>query len=523
MFVLIVSESLELLREVVKSPKLSNRQIQTFGTTLLPPNGELGVPLTDPFNVLHSFDFSNKLVFPSSTVVVHLEADNGGDGVFESTQSFSPLNIQPLYKKAFANLFGAGDIRSSVYLNQLKSIKQSISDELVVKLDLLREETGYPVTSFLKQWTEYCLCCDLPLLKLPFCSNSVELVNSIVESCTNYIHQYGFDSESKLIINKVQQSCEFTMPYSSMGFGDFYQRLERLYNFTKTVSNFKFVVEPYVNPHSKELDFNALVSITGDVEGKQCSVEKTIEIADFYSYILSPSYDNSDVKFNVIMGPGRALLNKTDALYETQYTFINRLDLKIPELKFQPFTSKESLKVIYHMRRHDTALKAFSNIMPKSMRNKLGVERPLLDYSVCDLILDSYINSLEFLPSNIEIVVISDGVDALEDKYHQIKENISDTYDENLILAKFNELRSDLNSGVSVLDNATVTCRILGRDRVKTLESVKAIAEADFVITSSGFSIFIARIAKADYVNGFTAIPMIEKGVFDFSSIVKSE
>jgi hypothetical protein len=56
------------------------------------------------------------------------------------------------------------------------------------------------------------------------------------------------------------------------------------------------------------------------------------------------------------------------------------------------------------------------------------------------------------------------------------------------------------------LDNSKVVNRIIGRDVDCTIDSTKAIANADLVVTSSGFAIVIAKVGGVDFINGLTGM-----------------
>lgn len=519
LFVLIVSEDNNILTQATTAQVAFTQKNKVFCTTLLPPDGALGMPLTDPFEVLLSFDFSNKLSFPKSTLILFLAAKKPVKQ--ESSMSYKAESIRKIYQDALWSICGNDGENSSTYLRELKLRKADTKKNLIDSLEKLKVETGSCDTDLLECWKSYAGTHNYLFQSIDVESTDNAGIKAALAQVDIPISETSDESTFK--VEKVAAEYafnEFTMPYSSMGFGDFYQRLERLYDFVKTFADFKFIVEPYTNPHSTELDFNRLVNTSGDIEKSECVIEKTIDIADFYALILSSGFNASRVKFNIIMGPGRAILNNTELLFNTEQRFIKKLSLESPNIPYLPFKNASSVKVVYHMRRHDTALRPFEGILPSNLKKKLGVERPLLDYVICDQILASYLAYKGCEDSLLEIVVISDGVDDLLAKYEKVKGGAESIYDEKLVQQKFNQLRDELDFGESGLPNAVISSRVIGRDKEKTLESVKAISEADFVITSSGFSIFMARIVGADYVNGFQALPLLQKGITDFSKII---
>lgn len=520
MFILIISESAQLLN-IAKSSLIKNKNTSIFESMLYPPKRRLGMPILDPFNELLSFDFSDKLVFPPDTLVLHLDGNN----YFPvDDQSFCPEKLSPIYSDAFKGIMENGKSNSSTYLRSIKKNRLEIREKISQRIKNNKKDLSNELNGFAKEWEKYANNNGYPYISLKAESECEQsLTKHITNTVLNLLQSHEISLKRKFHVNQLSNqhvNCSFTMPYSSMGFGDFYQRLEKLYDFVKTITGFKFQVEPYINPHSTELDFNELVNICGDQEDDISRIEKTIEISDFYTYILSSSFQEKETKFNIILGPGRAILNNTSPLFKTRKQFIRTLRLDLPTIDFKPYQSKDSIKVVYHMRRHDTALKPFVDIIPDNIRKKLGVERPLLDFVSCDAIVKSYLSSKNQSDKKLEIVVISDGVDDLEVKYNKITSDIENNINSSKVNQVFKSLKNELNFGRSNIEGSMVSNRVIGRDSDKTLKSVKAIQEADFVITSSGFSIFMARIVGADYVNGFQALPMLDKGLTDLSKII---
>lgn len=520
MFVLIVSENTDVLSQAITAQVAITQKNKVFCTTLLPPDGAMGMPLPDPFGVLPSFDFSNKLSFPKSALILFLKTNKAINQ--ELSISYSAESIRKIYQDALWSICGKDGEDSSAYLRELNIRKSDARKNIIDSLKKLKAKTGLCDTGFLEAWKTYAETQNYLFQSIYVESADKTAIQTALAQAVVPVPEVSYDLVFKVEKIAAEYACnEFTMPYSSMGFGDFYQRLERLYDFVKAFSDFNFIVEPYTNPHSTELDFNRLVNTNGDIEESECVIEKTIDIADFYSLILSSGFKATKVKFNIIMGPGRAILNNTELLFNSEQRFINILSLELPDIPYLPFKSANSVKVVYHMRRHDTVLKSFDGILPSNLKKRLGVERPLLDYTNCDQILSSYLAHKNYEDRQIEIVLISDGVDDLLKKYEKVKHLAESNYDENLVQKKFNQLRNELDFGESGLPNTVISNRVIGRDTEKTLESVKAISEADFVITSSGFSIFMARIVGADYINGFQALPLLQKGILDLSKIIR--
>jgi hypothetical protein len=157
------------------------------------------------------------------------------------------------------------------------------------------------------------------------------------------------------------------------------------------------------------------------------------------------------------------------------------------------------------MRRHDTAISLIEGFVEGPILKRLGVKRRLLNFDDFDAIVSNYFSKRHIYPDKVNITLVSDGFLDLKARYSAVAGRLGIS-ERPSTLKKFDDLEFELLQEESNLDNSKVVNRIIGRDVDCTIDSTKAIANADLVVTSSGFAIVIAKVGGVDFINGLTGM-----------------
>ena len=291
---------------------------------------------------------------------------------------------------------------------------------------------------------------------------------------------------------------------SPMGYGDYLQRMERIYNLLSNITNSKFNQSPYTNPHVSDLDFSQYISIDFDFFSEMKFDENYILEFEEFFYLLGSGLllTEPSICYSVYLHKAYKSL---DDIFEgiSSNSFFNKV--RFSENVNLSEKQSDCFNLVFHLRRHDTALALLEGKLPLELEKKMGVSRPLLTSALCERIADTYLRLNNLDPAKINIFVISDGFLGLIERYEKVCFFNKITVDPDFI-QYLTKLEYDLINTKPSIRNSTLNTICVGRDKVDTLKSLDIIANADLVITSSGFAIVLSKIANSVFINGFPAI-----------------
>jgi hypothetical protein len=321
--------------------------------------------------------------------------------------------------------------------------------------------------------------------------------------CISSLDDFDFKED----FTHIFQNLNINFASSPMGYGDYLQRMERVYNLLTGFGEPLFYQSQYINPHVSDLDFSEFIIIDfDDISSVKIIHNYILEFEEFFYLLASDSIlINNDVCYSLYL---HKAYNALDYLFEifSKDSFYDNVHFsnKVKLVKKDP----DCFNVVYHLRRHDTSLALLEGLLPNDIEKKMGVKRPLLTAEVCDRIAETFFDVHNLSPNKINISLVSDGFIGLIDRYRKLcffrKIEIDDS-----VVQYLNKLEGGLLDTESTLPKSHLIERCVGREKDKTIRSLDIIANADLVITSSGFAIVLSKIAQGTFINGFCAMKAV--------------
>lgn len=507
-------------------------------------SSELGLPLT---NVL--FDspfgpFAKDLKLTDDVVIFYVKSAKLEDNV-----KLQPENIVSYFASTAQHIQSKYDslIYSLMTSNEIKSIPE-YQAKLGARKSLLRaefntwceEHCGYSNLSadeHALRWKRYAKANNYLFFSIDHSeidSNLVDLYGFVFQSTSKFLDSRKrridedkylmfrgeFDKNSNLNLKeKISKKIKVIFANSPMGYGDYLQRMERMYNLLFNIGgDFSFYQTNYLNPHVKDLNFAEYVNIdlpTHELE--MFSESRTLEFEEFFYLLANGMLDNkSSEGHQIYLHKAYRTLNyifesaSANSFY-SKVSFSNKVEL-------QPNQS-ETFRVAFHLRRHDTALSMIRDKVHSTIAQRMGVDRPLLTVEFCEKITQTFLKLNKLKVKKIEVSIISDGYLGLIERYEKLcffnKLEVEPSFIEYL-----NQLEDELLHPELSMTNSTVKEVCIGREKEKTIFSLELIANSDLIITSSGFAKVLAEIASKPCINGFDAMKFKDSDV-KFSEICK--
>jgi hypothetical protein len=530
---LLVSKICAFLRECYPT-------FSIFNTLSLPDmsSKSIGMPLT---NVLFDNGFGplSKLIFlPTDTVVIYL--NNQSSVKFDDFEDYirtivsiglnNDSDMYDYYIQSVKGLAGSYyNDSTSQYQQTLAARKEILKEKFIVKYSALNiGELKIDFKSHFDEWEMYCSKKGFnfvyfdslePIMKNISLSKNIMFIDLI--KCISYYLKTNKIRRRKTEFNswkdvdfkrntpkfqsvKVELKSSICMAYSAMGFGDHIQRLERLYSVCSYYTSSNFMQPVYVNPHVKKLDFDSLIDVKMPYFPENADgIGYIFEFEEFFFLLnLHCLVDDPEVTHHIYLHKATVKLDYIFAYLPICTDFYNNTSYKFA---LDNNESGNIFSVVYHMRRHDTAISLIEGFVEGPILKRLGVKRRLLNFDDFDAIVSNYFSKRHIYPDKVNITLVSDGFLDLKARYSAVAGRLGIS-ERPSTLKKFDDLEFELLQEESNLDNSKVVNRIIGRDVDCTIDSTKAIANADLVVTSSGFAIVIAKVGGVDFINGLTGM-----------------
>ncbi|MDG6099372.1 hypothetical protein EXU34_18105 [Alteromonas sp. ZYF713] len=507
-------------------------------------SSDLGLPLT---NILFDSPFgplAKELKLTDDIVIFYVNNPK-----LDGNVELQPENIVSYFASTDQYIQSKYDslVKSLMTSNEIKSIPE-YQAKLGSRKSLLRTEfsawckkyCGYSSLSTEEHalgWKRYAKAKDYLFYSIEYFENDRNFTNLygfVFQSTINFLKsrkrkidedrylvlKEGIDKKSSLNLKeKISRKIKVIFANSPMGYGDYLQRMERMYNLLLNIGgSFSFHQTNYLNPHVKDLDFSEYVNIDLPIHEMEISSEsRTLEFEEFFYLLANGLLDEvSNEGHQVYLHKAYRTLNyvfesaSANSFY-SKVSFSNKVEL-------QPNQS-ESFRVVFHLRRHDTALSMIRDKVHSAIVDRMGVDRPLLTVEFCEKITKTFLEQNKIKVKNIKVSIISDGYLGLIERYEKLcffnKLEVEPSFHEYL-----NQLENELLHPELSLRNTTIDEVCIGRGKEKTILSLGLISNADLVITSSGFAKVLAEIATKPCINGFDAMKFKDNEV-KFSEICK--
>lgn len=518
-----------------------------LATLACPPNSSIiGYPVSLPFAPEFNCLYSDFVSLSESTTVVYLniETENKNN---DETLNFASRWLEDRYTSFADKIIDAylaecmvENVQNySSFLKAFKAKKNGVGEEYLEFFKAERLRVDDDLNCHYLKWSDYC-----DKYGYDFYTYSPEKGLDIIESddknssvvtLARFLQNYSKNKTAakRIDLHHSNKNCYvdnisienslsynreevvgggFAMEFSSMGFGDYLIRMELMFDFVNAFTNFKFKNLPYKNPHSTEVDFFSLIEVKEDEDFPEIEKEVTVEIDDFMFILFVRNKLLGNGLFTRIgMGPSRkelidfSLSNNYPRRFLNQYCRFSK-----GILEDSPFISSEKLKVVYHLRRHDTIASQFASVLTLAEQKKFMVDRLYLTIDTCDELMSAYLEAKNKQDNSIDIIILSDGVDDLPSRLEGLLPELENDRKQQC-LNIITRLNRELLESPTNLSNANISNRLIGRSEDSTVDSIKALASADVVITSSGFSKVLAEISNADVIWAKDAVKLLEQ------------
>jgi hypothetical protein len=296
----------------------------------------------------------------------------------------------------------------------------------------------------------------------------------------------------------VTGSC-FTVDGLTAGAADSIDRLAVAVNVITSVLGIPFLVTSYRNYHAPDIDFfdifglyDAFQKLEPENVENLDQVSLTMTDAIFYMlYDCSFFKPSTFYKIKADVYPNNYRVNYINRYYNIKRSFYDSLTFK-PKEKIFP-DDPAALKVVVHLRRGDISGDALFDGIDESTipeKTRQGIHRRKLltiERAVAEL------ETLDPLPSRIDLVIASDGVARLK---HRFARNEP-------VMRNIARLEADLTEGVAQSDHIEIRVveRLIGTDGESTMRTLSAMHDADAIVSSaSAFPRLMARIGGAKLV-----------------------
>ena len=153
---------------------------------------------------------------------------------------------------------------------------------------------------------------------------------------------------------------------------------------------------------------------------------------------------------------------------------------------------------------------AFLMFLKRKSGRRFMVDRLYLTVDACDELIKAFMNAKMIEAKSIEVILLSDGVNDLPERLDRLLPNL-DRNKRQSVLNIIGNLRLELVESNSTINNCKITKRFIGRSEQDTFNSICALAAADVVITSSGFSKILSEISRAQIIWAKDAVRYLGK------------